>query len=98
MKNEIKKLLLDNPQPLYSQDGVDERDKRVLFYAVEPKSRWTWTCYEGNVEVDGDILCFGLVHGFVEELGYFSLDELMENGVMVKFSLNDPLQHLVETV
>ena len=36
---------------------------------------WTWFITEWEAETG---LCFGLVQGFEEELGYFSLDELAE--------------------
>jgi len=37
-----------------------------------PRSEWTWYI----TEFDGEDLCFGLVQGFEEEFGYFSLKEL----------------------
>ncbi len=37
-----------------------------------PDSNWTWWV----IEFDGEDTFFGLVHGFEEELGYFSLAEL----------------------
>ena len=37
-----------------------------------PDSSWTWYA----TEFDGEDIFFGLVDGFVKELGYFSLSEL----------------------
>ncbi len=37
-----------------------------------PDSNWTWWA----IEFDGEDTFFGLVHGFEEEFGYFSLAEL----------------------
>lgn len=45
---------------------------QVKFFS--PYSDWTWYA----IEFDGDDIFFGLVQGFEEELGYFSLKELDE--------------------
>lgn len=81
-----------NPCALYSQDGVPETEKRILFTAVHPRTLWTWTAYEADeVEMD-DILAFGRVDGFESELGYFSVDELLENGVLFEINSKNLLQ------
>ena len=60
--------------PLYSQDSQgDAAIAYVKFFT--PDSNWTWYA----TEFDGKDLFFGLVQGFEEELGYFSLTELANN-------------------
>ncbi|HEY3331946.1 MAG TPA: DUF2958 domain-containing protein [Capsulimonadaceae bacterium] len=56
---------------LYSQEHVDDPVVRVKFFT--PDSSWTWYALEFDPD---ERLCFGLVDGLEEELGYFSLDEL----------------------
>ena len=60
--------------PLYAQDSQgDGAIAYVKFFT--PDSNWTWYA----TEFDGKDLFFGLVQGFEEELGYFSLTELVNN-------------------
>jgi len=60
--------------PIYSQDSQgDAAIAYVKFFT--PDSDWTWYA----TEFDGKDLFFGLVQGFEEELGYFSLTELVNN-------------------
>ncbi len=72
--------------PLYSQDGKgDEAIAHVKFF--HPLSNWTWYA----TEFDGDDLFFGLVQGFAEELGYFSLSEMQSiqvNGLGIERDLH----------
>ena len=92
MKDKIRTYLADHPQPLYSQDGIPESDKRILFSAVHPGNFWTWPAYEADpVEMD-DIMAFGRVDGFESELGYFSVDELIENGCIIQINSENSLQ------
>jgi len=49
-----------------------QADPLVICKFFTPDASWTWY----PIEFDGDDTCFGLVHGFEEELGYFSLAEL----------------------
>ena len=60
--------------PLYSQENNPDPTVVVKFFT--PTSNWTWYATEGARQEDGDFLFFGLVKGFEEELGYFSLREL----------------------
>ena len=83
MKTAIQSLITHAPAPLYSTDGTPEDQKRILFRGLHPSSMWTWTAYEAEQEGE-DILCFGRVDGFESELGYFSVDELLENGVIIE--------------
>ena len=61
---------------LYANENVEDYDS-VLAPAklFSPYSNWTWYITEWDAAT-GE--CFGLVQGFEEELGYFSLDELAE--------------------
>ncbi|HEY9663176.1 MAG TPA: DUF2958 domain-containing protein [Allocoleopsis sp.] len=56
--------------PLYSQDGNSDAIAYVKFFA--PGSNWTWYASK----FDGEDTLYGLVQGFEEEMGYFSLEEL----------------------
>ena len=86
MKDTIRNLIESSPVPCGSTDGTPETDKPVLFRGIHLGSGWTWTAYEADpVEMD-DILCFGRVDGFESELGYFSVDELLENGVIIEMA------------
>ncbi|MEX0833604.1 MAG: DUF2958 domain-containing protein [Actinomycetota bacterium] len=51
------------------------RDPLVVMKFFTPDSNWTWYVLEGSRE-DDDFIFFGLVDGFVAELGYYSLNEL----------------------
>ena len=59
--------------PLYSQDGNPNAIAYVKFFT--PDSNWTWYASE----FDGEDILYGLVQGFEEEMGYFSLSELAES-------------------
>lgn len=56
--------------PLYAQ--AQSSDAIAYAKLFMPDSNWTWYI----TEFDGEDTCFGLVQGFEEELGYFSLNEL----------------------
>ena len=61
---------------LYANENIED-DGTVLAHVklFSPYNGWTWFITEWEAETG---LCFGLVQGFEEELGYFSLDELAE--------------------
>ena len=68
----LTKKLRNLLPPLYSQDGKGEATiAHVKFFT--PDSNWTWYATEFDPESG---LFFGLVQGFEEELGSFSLAEL----------------------
>tara|TARA_R100000963_G_C4618321_1_gene86577 strand:+ start:343 stop:633 length:291 start_codon:yes stop_codon:yes gene_type:complete len=69
---ELHRLLVSNPHPLYSQDGIPEEKKAVIATVKSPTMGWQWTIYEA----DGTEF-FGRVDGFESELGYFTLDDLL---------------------
>lgn len=53
-------------------DGKDPSTVKIIAKFFHPASSWTWYA----TEFDGDDTFFGMVHGFENELGYFSLSEL----------------------
>ena len=66
-----KKIREDLPK-LYANDGKSEQNTKVIVKFFTPDSHWTWYA----TEFDGVDTFFGLVDGFEQELGYFSLKEL----------------------
>ncbi len=81
----LKDAILKNAPACGDTDGLPENEKAVVFTARHANG-WKWTCYEAErVELD-DILCFGRVDGFESELGYFTVDELLENEVEIEVS------------
>ena len=76
-----KKIREDLPK-LYANEG--NRDAEVIVKFFTPDSNWTWYA----TEFDGVDTFFGLVDGFEQELGYFSLKELED--------IRGPLGLLVE--
>ena len=61
---------------LHSQEEV--KNPKIIVKFFHPLSNWMWYVIEGEIDLDGDLLFFGLVDGFERELGYFSLKELEE--------------------
>ena len=73
MTKEIEKKL----PALYSNDGKDPKEVKVVFKLFHPASSYTLYVTEGEKQEDGDWLLYGLVTGTYEsELGYASLREL----------------------
>lgn len=70
MKLLTKELLAELP-PLYSQEH--NPDPTVIVKFFDPTGSWSWYAYEFDPK---EGLFFGFVHGFEDELGYFSLAEL----------------------
>lgn len=58
---------------LYEQDGKGREAIAYVHYFC-PWNGWDWY----GTEFDGEDTFFGLVRGFEEELGYFSLSELSD--------------------
>jgi hypothetical protein len=69
----LTKEVLDKLPALYSQEN--EKDPYVICKFFYPDFSWTWYA----IEFDGKDTFYGLVDGFEEELGYFSLSELLSN-------------------
>ena len=65
-----KKNRQDLPELYTTEKQGDDAVIQVKFFT--PDSNWTWYA----TEFDGDDTFFGLVDGFEQELGYFSLREL----------------------
>jgi len=78
----LTKEILKKLPPLYSQENNPDPTVWVKFF--DPTGSWTWYATEGSQEGD-DFIFFGLVDGFEEELGNFSLNEL--SSVRGKFGL-----------
>ena len=57
---------------LYAQDGKGYESVAYV-KLFTPWSSWTWYITEYSPDEN---LCFGLVCGFANELGYFSIEEL----------------------
>ena len=82
--NLLPEILKERMPVLYSQEH--EQDPFVVVKYFDPVGSWTWYATEGSpVDEDGyydthkpkvDYLFFGLVVGFEQELGYFSLHDL----------------------
>ena len=75
----LTKEILKKLPPLYSQENNPDPTVWVKFF--DPTGSWTWY----GIEFDGKDIFFGLVDGFEEELGNFSLNEL--SSVRGKFGL-----------
>jgi hypothetical protein len=69
MTEELKK---DLPK-LYDTEDTKIEDKIVYIRYYEINSGWEWYLMEYN---PNEKLCFGIVYGHEEELGYFSLNEM----------------------
>ena len=65
---------------LYSQESIKIQEKTVHAKFFFPAADWTWFVTEGKQETD-DYIFFGFVIGFVEEWGYFTLNELQNINV-----------------
>lgn len=59
-----------------SQDGKDPKDVKIVVKFFHVFGSWTWYATEGSQSPSGDWEFFGLVRGYENELGYFSLADL----------------------
>lgn len=66
----LTKELLSKLPALYTSEN--DPDPMIWCKFFTPDSGWTWYA----IEFDGKDTFYGLVDGFEEELGYFSLSEL----------------------
>lgn len=69
----IPQEILNNIPALYATE--EQKNPLVVAKLFTPDSNWTWYVLEYDPE---EQLCFGLVDGHAQELGYFSLTELEE--------------------
>ena len=77
LTKEIRKKI----PPLYSGENKKVEEVLVVVKFFNPSGSWTWYATEGEPVLDEkgkeiDFRFFGLVRGFENELGYFSLKEL----------------------
>jgi hypothetical protein len=72
MTKEIEKKL----PPLYSQDGKDPKDVKIIVKFFHPYANYTFYATEGERDEEGGMTLFGLVRAQENELGYVSLKEL----------------------
>ena len=72
----ITKELQKNIPAIYSTEEIPLNDKIAVAKFFNPCGAGTWYVIEGQVEDDGDFLCFGLVDLHEKEFGYFSVGEL----------------------
>jgi hypothetical protein len=68
LTEEIRKRL----PPLYATEEIPLEEKMAQVKFFTPDSSWTWYA----VEFDGEDIFWGMVQGFEEEFGTFSLSEL----------------------
>ncbi len=81
MKLLTKKIIQALPK-FYSTNDISLNDKLVICKFFTPDANWTWFVFEGepvrdetgNVQDDFDF--YGMVHGLVQETGYFRVSEL----------------------
>ena len=72
----MTKELAEKIPALYANEDVEDYDAVVARVKLfSPYNGWTWYITEWEAATG---LCFGLVEGFVTELGYFDLTELAE--------------------
>ena len=82
--------------PLYSTDGIELADKKVICKFSTPFIHWTWCVFEGNKLPNGDWEFFGMVDGFAKEMGYFRLSELKTVGaIRDKNIFNKPYKEII---
>ena len=79
----IPKELLDNIPKLYETE--DEKDPLCHIKLFTPDANFTWFIIE--VSMDENI-CYGYVKGLENELGYFSLEEILD----IRGSLKLPVE------
>lgn len=93
----VDREMVESLPELYSQDGK-AREAMARAKLFTPTGSWTWFAAEGSyVDANGemtddasravDVLFFGLVDGFEQELGYFSLSELASVSMPKPFQL-----------
>lgn len=73
MTKEIEKKL----PKLYSQDGKDRKEVKIIVKFFCPWNHWTWFVTEGEFDPELDTwVFFGYVKGDFNEFGNFALKEL----------------------
>src|SRR6185295_12936637 len=72
----LTKEIIERLPKLYTNDGKNPKDIKIVVKFFDPTGSWTWYATEGEQTEDGDWEFFGLVDGHEKELGYFRLSEL----------------------
>ena len=74
----MKLKIKNNEFEILDMDQLDEfkNPKAKIHLHVND---WHWFIVAAE-EIRGDYNCFGLVKGFVEELGFFTLHDVLESG------------------
>ena len=68
------KLLTKELLEMFEKTGHQEgKEAKIIAKFFDPTGSWTWYATEYDPE---EKMFFGLVKGFEDELGYFSLEEL----------------------
>lgn len=81
-KMEMIKMKLDWTE-LPEMETVDEQENPVAVAHFTLPNVGDWYVLAGEIDKElDDILFFGLVKLYVKELGYFTLRELMANGIL----------------
>jgi len=70
----LNRILIMKFPPLESTDGENLENIKIPCKFILPGTVWTWWPFE----YDGIDTFFGLVHGDVKELGYFTLGQLRQ--------------------
>ena len=91
MNDELKEKIIANP--LYSHDGEDAKDVKILCKYFVTGSRYTFYVTEGDIKENGDVEFFGYCKSPLgsdcDEFGYMWLSQLkeinipIENGIMI---------------
>ena len=71
----VKKL---EKTPIYSTEGVELQEKKVICKFFNPIGSGTWYVFEGNKIENGDWEFFGVVDLLDKEMGYFLLSDLQK--------------------
>lgn len=72
--NLIPKELIEEMKIPKLYETEEQKDPICKFKIFLPNSNWTWYIIE--IDKSDYNTCYGLVDGFEQELGYFSLSEL----------------------
>jgi len=72
LTKEIEKKL----PKLYSQDGKDPKEVKIIAKFFTPDAHLSFYATEGEKQENGDYLFFGLTESFEKKLGYFTLRQL----------------------
>ena len=75
LKDSLTNLTLAFGKGVGSTEDTAEANKEVMARLTSAILGWEWIIYEAEIQGD-DILFFGRVKGFENEMGYFTLENL----------------------